>query len=119
MPFAYGIARLEIVKDDMYPTGYCFMEVKLTTDFAVWLDSLKDLMARARIQARIARLANGNPGQHRHLVGGISEMKIDVGAGYRVYYTQRDSTVIILLCGGNKSTQNADIRRAQGMVKEL
>lgn len=95
------------------------MKIELTEDFAEWLDSLKDLMARARIQARIARLADGNPGQHRNLLGGVSEMKIDVGAGYRVYYTQRSNVMIILLCGGDKSTQNADIRKAQAMVKEL
>ncbi|GLQ88519.1 type II toxin-antitoxin system RelE/ParE family toxin [Dyella flagellata] len=95
------------------------MKIETSADFAEWLDSLKNLMARARIQARIARLADGNPGQHRNLPGGISEMKIDIGAGYRVYYTQRGNVTIILLCGGDKSTQDADIHKAQVMAKEL
>jgi putative addiction module killer protein len=95
------------------------MKVERTTDFVDWLDNLKDLPARARILARIARLADGNPGQHRNLTGGVSEMKIDVGAGYRVYYTQRGNILIVLLCGGSKSTQQADIRKAQTMVKQL
>ena len=68
---------------------------------------------------RASRLADDNPGQHRNLTGGVSEMKVDVGAGYRVYYTQRGNVLIILLCGGDKSTQNADIRYAQAMVKQL
>ncbi|MFK2918274.1 type II toxin-antitoxin system RelE/ParE family toxin [Dyella koreensis] len=95
------------------------MKIERTAEFAIWLDSLKDLEGRARIQARIARLADGNPGQSRHLTGGVSELKIDIGPGYRVYYTQRGNVLIILLCGGNKSTQQADIRRAQAMVKQL
>jgi putative addiction module killer protein len=95
------------------------MRIERTGEFAAWLDSLKDLQGRARIQARIARLAHGNAGQCRHLTGGVSELKIDAGPGYRVYYTQRGKVLIILLCGGAKSTQQADIRRAQAMVKQL
>jgi putative addiction module killer protein len=77
------------------------------------------LQARARIQARIARLAEGNPGHSRNLTGGVSELKIDVGIGYRVYFTLRANVLIILLSGGSKATQQADIRKAQAMVKQL
>ena len=69
--------------------------------------------------ARIDRLADGNPGQSRNLTGGVSELKIDIGPGYRVYYTQRGDVLIILLCGGDKSSQQIDIRKAQAMVKRL
>lgn len=65
------------------------VRIERTLLFAKWLDGLKDLQARARIQARMARLANGNPGHFRNLTGGVSELKIDVGIGYRVYFTQR------------------------------
>ena len=95
------------------------MKIERTSEFAVWLDALKDLQGRARIQARIDRLADGNPGQSRQLTGGVSELKVDVGPGYRVYYTQRGNVLIILLCGGDKSTQQTDIRKAQAMVKQL
>lgn len=95
------------------------MKIERTVEFAKWLDSLKDLQARARIQARIARLADGNPGHSRNLTGGVSELKIDVGIGYRVYFTLRGNVLIILLSGGSKATQQADIRKAQAMVKQL
>lgn len=95
------------------------MRIERTVEFAKWLDSLKDLQARARIQARIARLAEGNPGHSRNLTGGVSELKIDVGIGYRVYFTLRANVLIILLSGGSKATQQADIRKAQAMVKQL
>ena len=82
------------------------------------VDSLKDLHARARIQARIARLADGNPGQSRNLTGGISELKVDVGTDYRVYFTQRGDVLIILLSGGSKAIQQSDIRKTRTMVKQ-
>lgn len=74
---------------------------------------------RLRIQVRIDRLACGNPGQHRKLTAGVSEMKIDVGPGYRMYYVQRGTMVIVLLTGGDKSTQDQDIRLALAMAKQL
>jgi len=81
---------------------------------------LRDLVARARIQARIQRLAHGNPGNHRNLKHGVSELKIDVGPGYRVYYTERDAnTVVILLVGGDKSSQQADIDFAYKLADDL
>lgn len=80
---------------------------------------MKDVGGRARIQIRIQRLALGNPGKHRNLKQGVSELKIDVGPGYRVYYTVRDDVLIVLLCGGDKSGQKDDIELAYELVKEL
>lgn len=85
----------------------------------MWINELKDRSARARIQVRVDRLAHGNPGQHRNLTNGLSELKIDVGPGYRVYYTQRDEELIILLVGGDKSSQQNDIARAQELARNL
>jgi putative addiction module killer protein len=94
-------------------------QIKATPEFAAWLDRLKDRQGRARIQARIERLALGNPGPHRNLKRGLSELKVDVGPGYRVYYTRRGQVLIVLLCGGDKSTQTADMRRAYRLIDEL
>jgi putative addiction module killer protein len=85
----------------------------------LWINELKDRSARARIQVRVDRLAHGNPGQHRNLTNGLSELKIDVGPGYRVYYTQRGEELIILLVGGDKSSQQNDIARAQELARNL
>src|SRR5690625_3923709 len=95
------------------------MEMKATSAFIDWLDGLKDLHGRARVQVRLRRLGAGNPGQHRNLKGGVTELKVPTGPGYRVYYTERGPALIILLCGGDKSTQKKDIKRAQHMVKQL
>jgi putative addiction module killer protein len=85
----------------------------------VWFDALRDRDARLRIMVRIDRLAFGNPGQHRVLSGGVCEMKIDQGPGYRVYYAQRGETLAILLCGGDKRSQQRDIRAALAMAQQL
>ena len=76
-------------------------------------------MARARIQVRVDRLVHGNPGSHRALRERVSELKIDVGPGYRVYFTERDGELIILLAGGDKSTQRRDIERAIKLAKNI
>ncbi len=94
-------------------------EIQATERFTDWLDGLRDRTGRARIQARIERLALGNPGQHRNLRHGVSELKLDVGPGYRVYYTHRNETLILLLCGGDKSTQQSDIDLAYALAKDL
>ena len=94
-------------------------QIKATRHFTDWLDLLKDLNGRARIQARVERLADGNPGQHRNLEQGVSELKIDVGPGYRVYFTRQDNVVIVLLCGGDKSSQVKDIELAYELVGDL
>lgn len=94
-------------------------QIKATERFSDWLDRLKDLEGRARIQARIERLAGGNPGQHRKLKHGVSELKIDVGPGYRVYYKRQKNVVVILLCGGDKSSQTKDIKLAYELAEDL
>ncbi len=93
--------------------------VKATEVYRDWINSLKDLAARARIQVRVDRLAHGNPGKYRALSDGICELKIDFGPGYRVYYTERGGTLIVLLAGGDKSTQSRDIKTATALAKNL
>jgi putative addiction module killer protein len=95
------------------------MLVRMTEVYRDWINSLKDRAGRARIQVRVDRLANGNPGQHRNLSGGVSELKIDFGPGYRVYYTERDGEVIILLAGGDKSSQRQDVKIAIALARNL
>ena len=91
----------------------------MTEVYRDWIDSLKDREGRARIQVRVDRLAHGNPGQHRNLAGGVAELKIDFGPGYRVYYTEQGEELIILLAGGDKSTQQQDIRTAVTLAQNL
>lgn len=88
------------------------MRVEETETYREWINALKDRTGRARIQVRVDRLVHGNPGQHRDLTDGVSELKIDVGPGYRVYYTQRGTRILLLLAGGDKSTQQKDIETA-------
>jgi len=95
------------------------MPVRMTEVYRDWINDLADRTARARIQMRVDRLAHGNPGQHRQLTHGVSELKIDVGPGYRVYYTEREGELIILLAGGDKSTQQRDIKTAIALAKHL
>jgi putative addiction module killer protein len=95
------------------------VEVRKTDRFAKWLDGLADLAARARIQVRIERLAAGNPGDARAVGEGVSELRIDYGPGYRVYFVPRGSDVVILLAGGDKRTQTADIRTALRLARDL
>ena len=90
-----------------------------TETFADWLRGLRDRAGAARIVIRIDRLAMGNPGQFRNLKGGVSELKIDFGPGYRVYYTERSGEIVILLCGGDKKSQEANIATAMLMASEL
>ncbi len=95
------------------------MEIRKTNHFAKWIDSLQDIRARARIQARIERIAIGNPGDVKSVGEGISEMRIDYGPGYRVYFIQHERSVIILLAGGDKSTQARDIKTALHLAQNL
>ena len=95
------------------------MRVSMTEVYRDWINDLKDRAGRARIQMRVDRLSHGNPGQHRNLTHGISELKIDVGPGYRVYYTERNGELIILLAGGDKSTQPQDLRKAIALAENL
>jgi putative addiction module killer protein len=95
------------------------MRVEMTVDYLEWINGLRDIVGRARIQMRVDRLVHGNPGQHRVLSGGVCELKIDVGPGYRVYYTERGGVLIVLLAGGDKSSQAKDIRLAVALAKNL
>ena len=94
-------------------------EIRKTETFAQWLDELQDLRARARVQVRIERLAGGNAGDVKAVGEGVSEMRIDYGPGYRVYFTKRGRAVVILLAGGDKHTQANDIRIAQRLADNL
>ena len=95
------------------------MELVYTEVFEEWLIGLRDLRARASILTRLERIEDGNFGDHRSVGGGISELRVNVGQAYRVYYTIRQQTVVILLCGGDKVSQRRDIRQAQQMAKEV
>jgi putative addiction module killer protein len=87
-------------------------EIRRSSSFDAWLTNLNDSNARARVAARIDRLAVGNPGDVKSVGGGVSEMRVDYGPGYRVYYARMERVVFLLLCGGTKATQDADIKRA-------
>ncbi len=94
-------------------------EIRKTKTFAKWLNGLRDMRARARVQVRIERLGTGNAGDAKSVGEGVSEMRIDYGPGYRVYFTKRGSEVIVLLAGGDKRTQDADIRTALRLARSL
>ena len=94
-------------------------EIRKTDAYIQWLDNLRDIRARARVLARVERLIAGNPGDVKPVGEGISELRIDYGPGYRVYFTMRRRTVIILLAGGNKRTQAADIKTALRLARNL
>ncbi len=91
----------------------------MTIAYREWINGLRDSVARARIQVRVDRLAHGNPGSYRVLREGVAELKIEFGPGYRVYFTVRNAELIILLVGGDKSTQQEDIRRAIALARNL
>ncbi|HKH50065.1 MAG TPA: type II toxin-antitoxin system RelE/ParE family toxin [Thermoanaerobaculia bacterium] len=95
------------------------MPVRVTEVYRDWINSLKDLAGRARVQVRVDRLVHGNPGKHRVLTDGVCELKIDFGPGYRVYYTERGGDLVVLLAGGVKSTQAQDIKTAIALAKNL
>ena len=106
----------------MYPTGYNSAVrylVKQTVGFSAWHVGLRDLRAKVAIARRIEQAENGNLGKTRSVGNGVSEMKIDLGPGYRVYFTVRGREVIVLLAGGDKSSQSTDIRRAHALAKEV
>jgi len=94
------------------------VEVVQSSEFKDWLSSMRDRQARARIIGRITRMEAGNPGDVAPVGQGISEMRIHVGAGYRIYFMQRGPVIVVLLCGGDKSTQPVDIARAKVIAEE-
>jgi putative addiction module killer protein len=95
------------------------IEIRKTETFAKWLDGLNDVRARARVLTRIERLATGNPGDVAPVGEGVSELRIDYGPGYRVYYKQFGEFLVILLAGGDKRTQTRDIKTALHLARNL
>jgi putative addiction module killer protein len=90
--------------------------VEKTAEFDAWLRSLRDRQARSRINSRLLRLSLGNMGDVRPVGNGVSELRIHYGPGYRVYFVQRGAVLVVLLCGGDKSTQDADIEDAKRLA---
>jgi len=95
------------------------IDVRETPDFTTWLAAVNDQRARLQIVRRISRVAGGNFGDAKSVGGTVSELRIDHGPGYRIYYTRRGKTVVILLCGGDKRTQSKDIRKAKEIAEAL
>ena len=94
-------------------------QIRKTETFVQWLDGLRDVRARARVQVRIERLAAGNPGDVEPVGEGVSELRIDYGPGYRVYFKKQGRDVVVLLAGGDKRTQSADIKTALRLARNL
>ena len=95
------------------------LEVRKTEAYAQWLDGLRDVRARARVLVRVERLAAGNPGDVRSVGEGVSELRIDYGPGYRVYFKKRGRMIVVLLVGGDKRTQSRDVRTALRLARNL
>jgi putative addiction module killer protein len=95
------------------------IEIRQTAEYAAWFTSLRDRLAKTRIDIRIRRLSLGNPGDAKPVGEGLSELRINYGPGYRVYFVQRGSVLIVLLTGGDKSTQAQDIRKAKTLARNL
>ena len=95
------------------------LEIVQTEAFSLWLERLRDVRARAKIAARVQRLALGNPGDVAPVGDGISELRIHYGPGYRVYFTMQGKTIVILLCGGDKGSQAKDIKRAKALAADI
>ena len=95
------------------------IEIRQTEEYSSWFERLRDRQARARILARIRRLSLGNPGDVEPVGEGVSELKIDYGPGYRVYFKHRGKTLVVLLAGGDKKTQKRDIKKAQELARGL
>jgi putative addiction module killer protein len=95
------------------------IEIRQTETYSHWYNSLRDRQARARIDVRIRRLSLGNPGDVKSVGEGVSELRIDYGPGYRIYFVQHGQTLVILLAGGDKHTQDRDIKAALELAREL
>ncbi len=95
------------------------VEIRKTATFAKWIDGLRDIRARARVQARIERLAVGHAGDVKPVGEGVSELRIDYGPGYRVYFKKQGRSLVILLAGGDKRTQSRDINMALRLARNL
>jgi putative addiction module killer protein len=113
-------AFVKIVRRVLYLFGYKPMiELIRSSEFDAWLIHLRDIRAKERILARLASARDGNLGDWKFVGEGVGEMRIDVGAGYRVYFTRRNAVVYLLLTGGDKSSQQQDIKRAVQMARDL
>jgi putative addiction module killer protein len=95
------------------------LEIRQTEVYSQWFNKLGDRQARARIDVRIRRLSLGNPGDVKPVGDGVSELRIDYGPGYRVYFVKRRQTLVILLAGGDKNTQDQDIKTARELAQKL
>lgn len=95
------------------------LDIRQTSEYAEWFAALRDRIARTRIDIRVRRLSLGNPGDVKPVGEGVNELRIDHGPGYRVYFVQRGSVLIVLLAGGDKSTQEKDIRKAKLLARKL
>lgn len=95
------------------------LTVHLTPDFAAWLDDLRDKRAQVRIAARLRQAEAGNLGDWKPVGTGVAEMRVDFGPGYRLYFSRKGSLVVVMLAGGDKSSQETDIRRAQRILRQL
>ena len=115
---AQPVDALDRLSPDGYDRGVGYTVVR-SDRFSRWLRELRDRRARAQITVRIDRVVEGNFGDHRSVGGGVSELRIPTGPGYRVYYTIRRQTVVVLLCGGDKTRQRRDIQRAQQMARDI
>jgi len=111
---ASTIDILYLIRYNMY-----MIEIRETAVYKKWFEALKDKKAKARIDVRIRRISLGNFGDVKPVGKGISELKIDYGPGYRVYFMKQENIIVILLCGGDKSTQPKDIQKAQDLVRLL
>ena len=95
------------------------LQIRKTNVYAEWIDNLRDLQRRARILVRVERLASGNPGDVKAISGGVSELRVHFGPGYRVYFSERGDDIVILLAGGDKRAQTRDIQTALQLAKNL
>lgn len=95
------------------------LEVRQTVTYAEWFSGLRDRTAKSRIDIRIRRLSLGNPGDAKPVGEGVSELRVDFGPGYRVYFVQKGDTYVVLLAGGDKSSQDRDIREAKALARDL
>jgi putative addiction module killer protein len=95
------------------------LTLRQTQEFQEWLDALKDMRGQVRIAARLRLAEAGNLGDWKSVGGEVSEMRVDVGPGYRLYFTRKGNLLIVMLAGGDKSTQDKDIKRAQRILKQL
>ena len=95
------------------------LEVRETAAYAEWFSNLRDRTARVRIDIRIRRLSLGNPGDVKPVGEGVSELRVDYGPGYRVYFVQKADVFVVLLAGGDKSTQDRDVRQAKALARDL